>query len=267
MRNVRGEGEHPWSWPRDSEPVGRGRNSLWLKLEKQPGNLTFPSTQWKEVFFFFSTIYFRRRHRRAFPSVTQNWHSYFLPEIPLTSYHEKRWLGVRATTVYTKISELLVQVQVAAMVKKQNIKTSPRSRTATGEEFKTAQTGYVDVKSGFWTINHRYRLFTLSRHNLMCLADYSTVNKREWRSPERSDNNNTAAISHECVTETHRHIEAIIWLWAQGAIYSKMCLWRTWQLWGCSSRQPWTDNEKMGPWPQTDERSPTPLTVCRSLSR
>lgn len=41
----------------------------------------------------------------------------------------------------------------------------------------------------------------------------------------------------------------------------------TWQLRGCSSRQPRTDNEKIGSRPQTDERSPAPLTVYRRLSK
>lgn len=48
MRNVRGEGEHPWSRPRETQPA-RPREEFPLTdwtLEKHPGNLRFPSTQW-----------------------------------------------------------------------------------------------------------------------------------------------------------------------------------------------------------------------------
>lgn len=254
--NTPGAGlENPSQWAKGGIPSDWSWKSSLKTWHSPPHN--------GRSFFFLQTFIFVGGSREPFPLWPRTG--------TVTSYQKYHWLpitkkmtGCTCNNCIHKNIWAVGSGSSGCHGKKQNIKTSPRSRTATGEEFKTAQTGSVDAKSGFWTINHRNRLFMLSRHNLMCLADYLTVNKRKWRSLERSDNNNTAAISHECVTETHRHIEAIIWLWGQGTIYSKMCLWRTWQLWGCLSRHPWTDNEKMGPWPQTDERSPTPLTVYSS---
>lgn len=83
-----------------------------------------------------------------FPSVTQNWHSHFLPEIPLTSYHKKDgWVYVQPlyTQKYQRCWLRFTQLPWYKN-KEQNIKASPRRRKVTEEEFKIAQTESVDAK-------------------------------------------------------------------------------------------------------------------------
>lgn len=149
----------------------------------------------------------------AFPSVTLHWHSSFLPEIPLASFYEKRWRGVRASW---KVEEAACHGEG-----KQNIQVCHCYLKKITREVKVTQSESVAAQQQI--SRHRVIRYTRLDMDLICLAGRLTaIYTATGRSLERFDKVQRGSV-------WRKHVEAIMRLWRQGEIHSIMSLWRTWQ--------------------------------------